>query len=119
MLASGNLPQLPHTIQDGWLIADLTTTHDHLSKYQDKLEATGFRFDVVSVTQSVEPPNLLTDRQHRFVIEALGQGYYDPPRQCSLTDLTAQLGVSKSTASIVLHNAEETINKKFFAEAVE
>lgn len=50
--------------------------------------------------------------------EPLDKGYYDTPRQCSLTDLADTLDVSKSTASIVLHNAEETIIKEFFAEAV-
>lgn len=47
--------------------------------------------------------------------EAIQRGYYDTPRECSLTDLAAALEISKSTASVVLHNAEETIIKEFFA----
>ena len=119
LLDSGNLPQLPHAIRDGWFVTDLTTTHDRLSKYRDELEATGFRFEIVSVTQSLDPRDLLTDRQRRLVAEAIERGYYDTPRECSLTELADGLDVSKSTASVVLHNAEETIVKEFFAQPTE
>lgn len=117
VLTSGNLPQFPYTIRDGWMICELTTSHDRLSQFRDELEATGFTFEVVSVTQSIEPTDLLTDRQQRFMTEALDAGYYDSPRECSLTDLADELDVSKSTASVVLHNAEETIVKEFFFES--
>ncbi|UPM44485.1 helix-turn-helix domain-containing protein [Halocatena salina] len=63
--------------------------------------------------------DLLTDRQRRFMIKAVQRGYYDSPRECSLTDLAVTLTVSKSTASRVLHNAEETVIKEFFAEPIE
>lgn len=84
-----------------------------------EFEDTGFTYEVVSVTQSTQPTDLLTDRQRRFMIEALQRGYYDSPRECSLTDLATALDVSKSTASRVLHNAEETVVKEFFAELIE
>lgn len=119
LFASGNLPQFPYTIEDGWIVCDLTTSHERLSRFREELEATGFAFEVVRVTQSLDPADLLTDRQRQFVTEAVDRGYYDTPRRCSLTDLAAELGVSKSTASVVLHNAEETIVKAFFAQPVE
>lgn len=118
ILASGNLPQFPFTIEDGWILCELTTSHDRLSQFRDELEETGFTFDVVRVTQSTEPTELLTGRQRRFVTEALDRGYYDTPRRCSLTDFAAALDVSKSTASVVLHRAEETIIKEFFVKPV-
>lgn len=119
LFASGNLPQFPYTIEDGWIVCELTTSHDRLSQFRDELEETGFAFEVNWVIQSVDSTDLLTDRQRRFVAEAIERGYYDTPRQCSLTDLAAALDVSKSTASVVLHRAEETIVKEFFATAVE
>lgn len=119
LLASGNLPQFPYTIKDGWIVCELTTSHARLSQFSDELEETGFTFDVLRVTQSVDLTDLLTDRQRQYVVEALKRGYYDSPRQCSLTELADILGVSKSTASIVLHNAEETIVKEFFAELID
>lgn len=116
---SGNLPQFPYTIEDGWIVCDLTTSHERLSRFGDRMAETGFSFEVVRVNQSIEPADLLTDRQRRFVTEAIEHGYYDTPRQCSLTEIADELGVSKSTASVVLHNAEETIVKEFFAEPIE
>lgn len=118
ILRSQNLPQFPYTLRDGWMVCDLITSHERLSEFRDKLAATGFRFEVVSVTQSLEPTELLTDRQQQFVTAALDRGYYDSPRECSLTDLADELDVSKATASVVLHQAEETIIKEFFSVSV-
>ncbi|WP_154020075.1 helix-turn-helix domain-containing protein [Halococcus sediminicola] len=119
VLASGNLVQFPLTLRDGWITFDLTTSHERLSRLKAEFEDAGFTYEVVSVTQSTQPTDLLTDRQRRFMIEALQRGYYDSPRECSLTDLAAGLDVGKSTVSRVLHNAEEKIIKKFFAEPIE
>lgn len=118
ILRSQNLPQFPYILRDGWMICDLTTSHERLSQFRDELAATGFRFEVVSVTQSLEPTELLTDRQQQFVTAALDSGYYDSPRECSLTDLANELDISKATASVVLHQAEETIIKEFFSESI-
>lgn len=118
IFASGNLPQFPYTIEDGWIVCELTTSHERLSQFEDELKETGFTFEVVWVTQSVDPTDLLTERQRRFTTEAIERGYYDTPRRCSLTDLAAALDVSKSTASVVLHRAEETIIKEFFARPI-
>lgn len=117
--ASGNLPRFPQTIQDGWIVCELTTSPERLSQFKDELEATGFTYEILSVTQSLEPTELLTDRQRWFMTEALDRGYYDSPRECSLTELATALDVSKSTASVVLHRAEETTIKEFFSEPFE
>lgn len=119
IFSSKNLPQFPYTLQDGWMVCELTTSHRRLSQFRDELESTGFRFEVVWVTQSTDPTDLLTGRQRRFMTEALERGYYDTPRRCSLTDLATTLEVSKSTVSVVLHRAEETVIKEFFAEPIE
>ena len=119
LLTAGTLPQFPYALEDGWMVCELTTSHDRLSRFRDELAETGFAFEVVWVTQSVDPTELLTDRQRTYVTEALERGYYDTPRRCSLTELADELGISKSTASTVMHYAEENIVKAFFAEPVE
>ncbi|WP_423746689.1 helix-turn-helix domain-containing protein [Haladaptatus sp. SPP-AMP-3] len=121
ILDSGNLItlQFPLTLQNGWVNFELTTSHERLSQFKAEFEDTSFTYEVISVTQSTQPTDLLTDRQRRFMLEALQCGYYDSPRQCTLTDLAAGLDVGKSTASRVLHNAEETVVKEFFAGAIE
>lgn len=119
VLASGNLVQFPLTLRDGWITFDLTTSHERLSMLKAEFEDAGFTYEIVSVTQSTQPTDLLTDRQRQLMIEALQRGYYDSPRECSLTDLAAALDVGKSTASRVLHSAEERVIKEFFAEPIE
>lgn len=119
LLASENLPRFPLSIRNGWVVSDITTSHERLSLLKDGLDATSLTYEIISVTQSTDPTDLLTDRQRRFMTEAIEYGYYDTPRKCSLTNLADELDVSKSTASVVLHNAEETIVKEFFAESAE
>lgn len=119
VLASRNLLQFPLTLRDGWITFELTSSHERLSQLKAEFEDSGLTYDVVSVTQSTQPTDLLTDRQRRFMVEALEHGYYDSPRECSLTNLAATLDVGKSTASRVIHNAEETVIKEFFAESIE
>ena len=119
VLASGNLVQFPVTLRNGWITFDLTTSHERLSRLKAEFEDAGLTYEVVSVTQSSRPIDLLTDRQQRFMIEALQRGYYDSPRECSLTQLAAALDVGKSTASRMLHSAEEKVIKEFFAEPIE
>lgn len=119
VLSAGNLLQFPLTVRNGWIIAELTTSHDRLTQLKDEFEVAGLTYEVVSITQSTDPTDLLTDRQRRFVTTAIERGYYDTPRGCTLTVLAAALEVSKSTMSVVLHRAEETIVKEFFAESIE
>lgn len=114
----GNIALYPLLVRDGWVTTDLITSRDRLSQFREELEAADIPYELVSVTQSTDPANLLTDRQRQFMTEALEHGYYDTPRRCSLTDLAVVLDVSKATASGVIHRAEETIVKEFFAEPV-
>lgn len=116
LFASKNLPQFPYVLEDGWMVCELTSSRERLSRFRDELESTGFSFEVLWVRQSLDPAALLTRRQRQYVTAAIEKGYYDTPRRCSLTALAADLDVSKSTVSVVLHRAEETIIKEFFAD---
>lgn len=110
---SGNPPPFPLVLRDGWIHAESTTTHDRLSAFREQLDAVGVKYELLSVTQSQDPTELLTDRQREFVVEALDRGYYDTPRRSSLTDVADALGVNKATASGILHRAEGTMIKEF------
>lgn len=106
---SGNPPPFPMRIQDGWVRTEATTTHDQLTRYTTELEAADVAYELISITQSNDPHELLTDRQRQFVTAAIERGYYDSPRRCSLTDIADEFGVNKATASGILHRAEGTI----------
>jgi predicted DNA binding protein len=116
VIDSGNILQYPLILRNGWAIADLTTSHERLSRLKDAFEAAGLAYEVGAVTQSTEPTNLLTDRQREFITEAVKSGYYESPRECTLTDLAAALDVTKGAASGTLHRAERRIIKTFLGE---
>jgi len=113
---SGALLDLPFEVRDGRASWEVTATRDRLSTLGDQLQALGISFEVESVTQGVEADRLLTDRQSTLVETAVEEGYYDTPRDCTLTDLAAEVGVAKSTASETLHRAEGKIVKEFVDE---
>lgn len=113
---TGNLPQFPVRMQDGWLFAEMTASHERLSEYTDRLAAAEIPVMIQSVTQSPDPREVLTDRQWEFIIEAVEQGYYDSPRRCTLTELAQIFEINSSAASGVLHRAEGRIIKRFIAE---
>lgn len=113
---SGNLPRFPFTIRDGWMFWELTTSSERLSQFRDELESTGFTFEIISVGQSTEPTDILTDRQLEYVTTANERGYYESPRGCTLTDLAAEFDVTKGAASGTLHRAERRIIETFLGE---
>lgn len=114
---SGNPPPYPLVLRGGWIYAEsTTTTHDRLSQFKAQLDAVGVKYELLSVAQSHDPAELLTDRQREFVTEALNRGYYDNPRQCTLTDVASAVGVNKATASGILHRAEGAIIKEFMSD---
>jgi predicted DNA binding protein len=97
------------------MFIEVVTSSERLSQFKDELAAADITFEIVSVTPSPDPATLLTDRQREFIIEAVTRGYYATPRQCSLTDLADAMGVTKGSASRVLHRAEEAIITEFVA----
>ena len=113
---SGNFVPLPLSIRNGWAIANLTTSQERLSQLKDAFESAGVTYEVDSIKPSTDPTALLTDRQREFVLKAVEQGYYESPRQCTLTDLAAMLGVSKGAASGTLHRAERRIVRNFLGK---
>lgn len=115
--ASGNLPRFPALIQDGWLSSEVTAPQERLAEFTDELTAAGIPYQIQSLTQSHDPSELLTDRQREFITEAVARGYYDSPRDCTLTELAEAFDINKSAASGVLHRAEGRIIKQFISEA--
>lgn len=110
---SGLPLELPFTIQDGEASVEITASRDRLSAFTTQLEAFGMTFDVEYIRELVDSESLLTDRQRELLNRAVKAGYYDTPRECSLTGLAEQSGVAKSTASEVLHRVEEKIIKEY------
>lgn len=113
LLSSGHLLQFPLALRNGWLTSDMITSHEQLSKLKNAFEDEGVPYEIGSIVQSTDPTDLLTDRQQQFLTEAVERGYYDTPRECTLTELATAIGVNKSAASGILHRAEGRIIKTF------
>jgi predicted DNA binding protein len=110
---SGIPLEMPFTLTDGEAHWEITARRERLSELGEQLEEFGIPFRVERVTQRVESEQLLTESQLELVTTAVEEGYYDTPRDCSLTDLAEAVGIAKSTCSETLHRAEETIVKRF------
>lgn len=110
---SGVPLEMPFEIADGTAVWEVTAPNERLSELGTQLEAFGISFSVEYVQQRLRDEDLLTERQQNIVLTAVEEGYYDTPRECSLTDLADAMGIAKSTASETLHRAEEQIIKQF------
>lgn len=113
---SGVPLQPPVTIRDGTATLELTASRDRLAAMADQLEAMGLDYHVEWIKESVDPERVLTARQRELVLEAVEAGYYDSPRDCSLTDLADDLGLAASTLSETLHRAEGKIVREFVSD---
>ena len=110
---SGIIPAFPYTIRDGRLYFETTTTPDRLSRLGKRLGELDIPIDVSTISESLDTKDALTARQREVVLTAIELGYYDTPRQCSLSDLATELGIATSTASKLLHRAEGHVMKRF------
>ena len=113
MTDSGIVPSFPFDLEDGWLVGDLVASQNQLSAFRDELDSAGIEYLITKVAATPEEPSLLTDRQREVVDTALAHGYYDSPRDCTLTTIAEHLDVNKSAVSRVLHRAEGKIIRAY------
>ena len=110
---SGVPLELPFDLQEGEATWEITASQERLSELGDQLDEFGIPYRVEAVSERVEDEQLLTDRQRRLLRTAVESGYYDTPRDCTLTELAEAVGIAKSTCSETLHRAEGTVIKRF------
>lgn len=113
-LSEAGIPlERPITVTDGEVTVAVTASQEKLSELGTLLEDVGIRFDLRSITQSIDTRTPLTADQYELLEEAVERGYYDTPRTCTLTELADAVGLAKSTTSETLHRAEGTVLKRF------
>lgn len=113
---SGAPIELPLTIRAGQAVLELTAARDRLSEFGRQLETFGMSYTLERVYDAIGTPDLLTDQQRRLLVNAVEMGYYDTPRECTLTEAA---DLAKSTTSVALHRAEERVVKEFVAERLD
>jgi len=116
---ASNVPlEMPFDIRDGAVTLDVTAPTEQLSQLGEQLKEFGISFSVQYIRQETDRQQLLTERQREVVTAAVEAGYYDTPRQASLTECAERIGIAKSTCSTTLHRAEEAIVKSFVEQEI-
>jgi len=105
--------EMPVKIQNGTATVDVAGAHDRLSELGTQFAELGLDFEVEYIQERLHQDQLLTDRQQELIQLAVSMGYYDTPRECTLTELADEMDIAKSTCSETLHRAEEVIIKQF------
>jgi predicted DNA binding protein len=94
----------------------VTAPQERLSTLAEQLDNFGIRYRVEYVRDQLHDESLLTDRQRRVVAAAVEAGYYDTPRDCSLTELADDLDIAKSTASETIRRATDRVVAQFLLD---
>jgi predicted DNA binding protein len=110
---SGVPMEMPFVIQDGVGEWNLRTSHDSLSNLGSMFDSMGMEYTIDYVRDVEDEKELLTEKQKEVVERAYELGYYDTPRDISLSKVAEELGVAKSTCSEMLHRAEGKIMSEF------
>lgn len=116
LISSETVPQYPVSLQNGWYSAQLTASQEQLSDYLDEISEVSIPYEIVSLTHSYDPSEVLTERQWQVVTEAVERGYYEPTRRCTLAELTETFDINKSSMSKLLRRAENRIVTAFVAK---
>ncbi|MFD1571430.1 helix-turn-helix domain-containing protein [Halorubrum laminariae] len=105
--------EMPVEIREGVARVDVTGPHERVATFGDALRDVGADFEVDYVQQRVNPGGSLTERQREVLFEAVDHGYYDVPREATLTEVAEHVGIAKSTCSEVLQRVERTVVREF------
>lgn len=110
--------ELPFDVTNGTASWTVTTSQSRLSAFRAALDETDIVYEVqrVSDVSTSEADRLLTGRQREVLQTATDIGYYDTPREATLTDVAASLEISKSNCSELLHRAEGQLVEWFLEE---
>ena len=100
----------PVEVTDGRATLAVVDDRERLSAFGRRLAAAGA---TVESTGTDEPTPVLTETQRDLVRAAVEAGYYDSPRECTLTELAADRDIAKSTCSETLHRAEGQVLRRF------
>lgn len=112
----GILPQYPLDMRNGWVSTSMFVSQSLLSSYRKTLDASDIEYRVISVRDSFESKDLLTDKQKEAVSTGISLGYYDTPRRCTLSEIAEELDVTKSAVGRLLQRAETRMVKSVFGQ---
>lgn len=111
--------ELPFDAAAGRATWSVTTSQKRLTAFRRALDDAGVEYDVEFVQGVTDAPadRVLTPRQREVLETAQSLGYYETPRDVTLTDVAAALDISKSNCSELLHRAEGHVIDWFLVES--
>ena len=110
----GVVPRTPFDVIDGWADWTIQCSSQQAKDLVKEIKLENLQMRVKSTRSTKE--KLLTSRQREVFELALRRGYWTAPREVTLTDLSAELKIAKSTLSVILHAIECKIVDKYYDE---
>ena len=110
----GVVPRTPFDVIDGWADWTIQCSSEQAKQLVNEIELENLQMKLKSTRSSEE--KLLTTRQREVFELAFRRGYWTAPREVTLTDLSTELGISKSTLSVMLHSIESKVIDKYYDE---
>ena len=101
----------PVTVTNGRATVEVAGDRSRLTAFCRRLTGEGVTVGVEA--SNTEEDLVLTDAQRDLVLAAVAAGYYDTPRECTLTELAESRDLAKSTCSETLHRAEGRVLRRF------
>lgn len=111
--------EFPVDVRTGWYEFDLTGTREELDRLRKGLESSPLSYELLSLVNSTDPGDMLTDRQREVIETAVQNGYFEVPRECTLAELADELHIDKSTASTILRRGEAQIIESFVSRPID
>ncbi len=103
----------------GWTLRVRASDHETLSAYQDRLREGHCSLTLERLrtpeSQAADGQFLLTDKQREALVAAQQLGYFDVPREITLSELADELGISQQALSKRLRRAQQTITRDVLA----
>ena len=110
----GVVPRTPFDVIDGWADWTIQCSSEQAKQLVNEIELENLQMKLKSTRSSEE--KLLTTRQREVFELAFRRGYWTAPREVTLTDLSTELGITKSTLSVMLHSIESKVIDKYYDE---
>ena len=110
----GVVPRTPFDVIDGWADWTIQCSSEQAKNLIQEIQQNGIQMRLKSTRSSEQ--KLLTKRQTEVFELALRRGYWKSPRETTLTELSLELKVAKSTLSVMLHSIEGKIIEKYSQE---
>ncbi|WP_423747292.1 helix-turn-helix domain-containing protein (plasmid) [Haladaptatus sp. SPP-AMP-3] len=99
---------------DNWEFKLLFPSHEHLTRFhnisrENDIEYTLGKMQSLSEAGTAQLENVLTDKQREALVLAFQRGYFETPRQVTLSELATELDITQQSLSDRIRHGIEAI----------